>query len=70
MGTKHKEKPIEEKESFKWIQSYRGVCAVQKQCKNNPVTRLVMIAETSEHSCGARRTYATIPAEKISLRQH
>lgn len=44
MGTKHKrkEKPIEEKESFKWIESYRAVCAVQKQCKT---TRLVMIAD-------------------------
>ena len=44
LGSKHqrKEKPIEEKESFKWIQSYRAVCAAQKQCK---ATRLVMITD-------------------------
>jgi len=44
MGTKTQRsiKPIEEKESFKWIKSYRAVCEAQKQCKT---TQLVMIAD-------------------------
>jgi hypothetical protein len=38
---RHK-KPIEDKESWKWVQSYRAVSAVQKRC---PATRLVMVAD-------------------------
>lgn len=35
-------KPIEQKESFKWIKSYRAVSAIQKQCKT---TRLILIGD-------------------------
>ena len=34
--------PIEEKESFKWVQSYQAVSAVQKRCRN---TMLVLMAD-------------------------
>jgi hypothetical protein len=44
MGSKHERhsKPIEEKESFKWLQSYRAVSAVQNRCRK---TILVVIAD-------------------------
>lgn len=35
-------KPIEEKESFKWIQSYRAVCQVQNRCRK---TMLVVMGD-------------------------
>jgi IS4 transposase len=35
-------KPIEEKESFKWLESYRAVSAVQGRCRR---TRLVVVAD-------------------------
>jgi hypothetical protein len=38
---RHK-KPIEQKESWKWVESYRAVSVVQKRC---PTTRLVMVAD-------------------------
>jgi hypothetical protein len=37
-----KTKSIEDKESFKWLKSYRSVCAVQARCPN---TRLVVVAD-------------------------
>lgn len=44
MGSKQERhsKPIEEKESFKWLQSYRAVSAVQNRCRK---TMLVVIAD-------------------------
>jgi hypothetical protein len=44
IGSKHTRhlKPIEEKESWKWIESYRAVSQVQKRCQN---TRLVVVAD-------------------------
>jgi len=43
-GKKHRRKklPIEEKESMKWLKSYRAVCEVQKLC---PQTMLVSVAD-------------------------
>jgi hypothetical protein len=35
-------KPLEDKESFKWIKSYHAPCTIQKQ---SPATKLVMIAD-------------------------
>jgi len=44
IGSRHKrkEKPIEEKESWKWVESYQAVSAVQKRCRK---TRLVVVAD-------------------------
>ena len=44
MGSKHERhgKPIEEKESFKWLQSYQAVSAVQNRCRK---TMLVVMAD-------------------------
>jgi hypothetical protein len=44
IGSKHErqEKPIEEKESWKWVESYRAVSAVQKRCRK---TSLVVVAD-------------------------
>jgi hypothetical protein len=44
MGSKQERhsKPIEEKESFKWLQSYHAVSAVQSRCRK---TMLVVIAD-------------------------
>jgi hypothetical protein len=44
IGSRHERhsKPIEDKESFKWVQSYQVVSAVQKRCRN---TVLVMMAD-------------------------
>ena len=39
---KDKKAPIEEKESFKWIKSYRSVSKIQKECKR---TRLVSVGD-------------------------
>lgn len=43
-GKRHKRhsKAIEEKESFKWLKSYRSVCAVQARC---PRTQLIVMAD-------------------------
>jgi len=44
IGSKHErhKKPIEEKESWKWVESYQAVSAVQKRCRN---TQLVVMAD-------------------------
>ncbi len=44
MGSKkqRKEKPIEQKESFKWIKAYHAVCEAQKQART---ARLIMVAD-------------------------
>jgi hypothetical protein len=44
IGTRHQRhlKPIEEKESWKWVESYQAVSAVQKRCR---ATILVLIAD-------------------------
>jgi hypothetical protein len=44
IGSKHErhQKPIEEKESFKWVESYRAVSAVQKRCRKSV---LVVLAD-------------------------
>jgi hypothetical protein len=44
IGSRHEryEKPIEEKESAKWLEGYRAVSAVQNRCRR---TRLVMVAD-------------------------
>lgn len=44
IGSRHErhQKPIEEKESWKWIQSYRRVSEVRKRCRK---TRLVVMAD-------------------------
>lgn len=43
-GKRHRRhsKTIEEKESFKWLKSYRNVCAVQARC---PHTQLIVMAD-------------------------
>jgi hypothetical protein len=43
-GKRHERhgKPIEEKESFKWLKSYRAVSAVQARCPN---TKLIVMAD-------------------------
>ena len=44
IGSKHKrhQKPIEEKESWKWVESYPAVSAVQKR---NRKTQLVLVSD-------------------------
>ena len=44
VGKRHQRhsKTIEEKESYKWIKSYRNVCAVQARC---PDTQLIVMAD-------------------------
>jgi len=44
IGSRHQrhEKPIEDKESWKWIQSYRRVSAVQNRCRKS---RIVLMAD-------------------------
>jgi hypothetical protein len=43
-GSRHgrHQKPIEEKESIKWLDSYRDVCEVQARCPN---TRIIVMAD-------------------------
>jgi hypothetical protein len=43
-GKRHRryDKTIEEKESYKWLKSYRNVCAVQARC---PKTQLIVMAD-------------------------
>ena len=44
IGSKHvrHQKPIEEKESWKWVESYQAVSAIQKRCRK---TRLVVMGD-------------------------
>jgi len=44
IGSRHEryEKPIEEKESYKWLESYQAVSAVQSRCRK---TQLVVMAD-------------------------
>ncbi len=44
IGSRHErhKKPIEEKESWKWLESYQAVSAVQKRCRK---TRLVLMSD-------------------------
>jgi hypothetical protein len=44
IGSRHQRyhKPIEQKESFKWVESYRQVSAIQNRCRK---TRLVLMAD-------------------------
>lgn len=44
IGSRHEryQKPIEEKESYKWVESYQAVSAVQARCRK---TRLVVVAD-------------------------
>lgn len=44
IGSRHDryQKPIEDKESWKWVESYRAVSAVQKRCRQ---TSLVVVAD-------------------------
>jgi len=44
IGSKHEryQKPIEDKESWKWVESYQAVSAVQKRCRK---TSLVVVAD-------------------------
>ena len=37
-----KQKPIEEKESYRWIESYRKACEIQKQC---PATEIISVSD-------------------------
>jgi hypothetical protein len=57
IGSKHErhQKPIEEKESWKWVESYRAVSAVQKRCRKS---RLVVLAdrEADIHEVFAEQT--------------
>jgi len=70
-GKRHQRhsKTIEEKESYKWLESYRTVCAVQARC---PRTQLIVIADReadihelfAEHLQTRKRAELLIRAEK------
>ncbi len=70
-GSRHDRynKPIEEKESSKWLKSYRAVCEVQARCPN---TRLIVMADReadihelfAEHLHIRKRAELLIRAEK------
>lgn len=67
-------KPIEEKESFKWVQSYRAVSQVQNRCRK---TLLVVMADReadihevfAEQAATARGAQLLIRAERSRNRQ-
>lgn len=60
IGTRHARhsKPIEAKESVKWLKSYAAVCAVQKRCRR---TRLVVMADREADIHDLFAAYATTP---------
>ena len=70
-GKRHQRygKSIEEKESYKWLKSYRRVCAVQARC---PQTQLIVMADREadiyelfvEHRQTRKRAELLIRAEK------
>jgi hypothetical protein len=70
-GKRHQryEKTIEEKESYKWLKSYRNVCAVQARC---PHTQLIVMADReadihelfAEHLQTRKKAELLIRAEK------
>lgn len=74
-GSRHERhsKPIEEKESIKWLKSYRAVCEVQARCPN---TRLIVIADReadihelfAEHGTVPKSAELLIRAEKSRSR--
>jgi len=76
IGSRHErhQKPIEEKESFKWVESYRAVSAVQKRCRK---TRLVVMADREadihevfvEHARTRRGAQLLIRAERSRNRK-
>ncbi len=76
IGSRHERhsKPIEDKESFKWIESYQAVSAVQKRCRT---TQLVVMADReadihavfAAHATTARGAQLLIRAERSRNRQ-
>ena len=76
IGSRHQRhsKPIEQKESWKWIESYRKVSAIQKRC---PKTRLVLMADReadihevfAEQATTARGAQLLIRAERSRNRR-
>jgi hypothetical protein len=66
VGSRHERhaKPIEEKESWKWVESYRAVSEVQKLCRR---TRLVVVAdrEADIHEVFAEQTRTPRGAELL-----
>jgi hypothetical protein len=67
-------KPIEDKESFKWLKSYAAVCAVQNRCRH---TQLVVMADREAdihelflaHTTTAHSAQLLIRAERSRNRQ-
>ena len=76
IGSRHARhaKPIEDKESFKWIESYQAVSAVQNRCRK---TRLVVMADReadihevfAAQACSPRGAQLLIRAERSRNRQ-
>lgn len=60
IGSRHKRhhKPIEQKESWKWVESYHAVSAVQKRCRN---TSLVVVADREADIHEVFSEYVRIP---------
>lgn len=71
IGTRHErhQKPIEEKESWKWVESYQAVSAVQRRCRK---TCLVVVAdrEADIHEVFAQQARTPHGAQLLIRAEH
>ena len=69
IGSKHErhKKPIEEKESWKWVESYHAVSQVQKRCRNKSLLVVVADREADIHEVFAEQ-YNTPDGAQLLIR--